>query len=305
MTERKEESRAPTPPAPRSVLDYLRRAITFLERRGSATPRLDAEVLLAHVLGIDRVGVYLRFDHPLAAAEVEALRVLLQRRAAGEPVAYLTGRREFWSRPVSVTPAVLIPRPETELLVERALAAVGERGAAIRVLDLGTGSGAIAVALACELEAARIVAIDVSHAAAVVARANATAAGVGDRVATLVADWTSALRPGTCFDLIVCNPPYVATAALAGLQPEVRAEPRLALDGGTDGLAAYRVIVPAAADLLTAGGRLLLEVGEGQASAVAALCAAAGLDARGCERDLAGIERAVTAVRIARAELAV
>lgn len=294
-----------TPPAPRSVLDYLGRAASFLEARSATTPRLDAEVLLAHVLATDRVGVYLRFDQPLAAAEVDGFRALLRRRAAGEPVAYLTGRREFWSRRLRVTPAVLIPRPETELLVERALAAVGARERAVSILDLGTGSGALAVVLACELEAARVVAVDVSPAAARVARANAVEAGVGDRVAALIADWTSALLPAARFDVIVSNPPYVESAGLAALPPEVRAEPCVALDGGADGLAAYRAVVPAAAALLAPDGHLLVEVGEGQAAAVAALCAAAGLVAVACHRDLAGIERVVAAVQQARAELAV
>ena len=282
---------------PRTVLDYLRRATLYLAARAPASARLDAEVLLAEVLGGDRVGVYLHFDRPLAPAEVERYRTLVRRRGAGEPVAYLTGRREFWSHALGVTPDVLIPRPETELLVEVALAGAGGRERALSVLDLGTGSGAIALALAAELPAARVLAVDVSPAAAAVARANLAAAGLGARVRVAVADWTAALAPAARFDVVVSNPPYVATAALADLPPEVRHEPRAALDGGADGLAAYRRLVPAGAAALAPGGRLLVEVGAGQADAVAALFAAAGLAAVARHRDLAGVERVVAGTR--------
>jgi release factor glutamine methyltransferase len=281
--------------APRTVLDYLRRATVFLAERECASPRLDAEVLLAEVLASDRVGVYLRFDRPLAAAEVERYRTLVRRRGEGEPVAYLTGRREFWSRAVAVTPAVLIPRPETEVLVEGALAAVGERDRALRILDLGTGSGALALALAAELPNARVLALDVSIPAATLARANVADAGLADRVAVAVADWTAPLASSASFDLVVSNPPYVETAALEALPREVRHEPALALDGGSDGLAAYRRLIPPAAGMLAPGGSLLLEVGMGQAPAVADLVAAAGLVAVARHPDLAGIERVVAA----------
>lgn len=280
-------------PEPRTVLEFLGRAHEFLAARGVASARLDAEVLLASVLGIDRVGVYLRFDQPLAAREVDAYRELLRRRAAGAPVAYLTGTREFWSVPLAVTPDVLIPRPETELLVERVLA--GRVDGEPRILDLGTGSGALAIALARELPAARVVAVDVSPAAAAVATANAARAGVAERVTVVVGSWTAPLDAAARFDVIVSNPPYVPTAALAGLAPEVQAEPALALDGGEDGLAAYRALVPQAAARLAPGGRLLLEVGEGQAETVAAIAVAAGLEGVAWHADLAGIARVVTA----------
>jgi release factor glutamine methyltransferase len=280
-------------PEPRTVLEFLGRAHEFLAARGVASARLDAEVLLASVLGIDRVGVYLRFDQPLAAREVDAYRELLRRRAAGTPVAYLTGTREFWSVPLAVTPDVLIPRPETELLVERVLA--GRVDGEPRILDLGTGSGALAIALARELPAARVVAVDVSPAAVAVATANAARAGVAERVTVVVGSWTSPLDAAARFDVIVSNPPYVPTAVLAGLASEVRAEPALALDGGEDGLAAYRILVPQAAARLAPGGRLLLEVGEGQAEAVAAIAVAAGLEGVAWHADLAGIARVVTA----------
>jgi len=275
------------------VLAYARRAASFLERHGAATPRLDAEVLLAHVLATDRVGVYLRFDQPLGTAEVDAYRSLVRRRAAREPVAYLTGRREFWSRELAVTPDVLVPRPETELLIERALAAVPVGDRPVRILDLGTGSGALAVTLASERPAASVVALDVSTGAAAIARRNAQSAGVGDRVLVAVGDWAAPLAPAARFDLIVSNPPYVPTAALDDLAPEVRREPAIALDGGADGLAAYRCLVPAAAVLLAPAACLLVEVGAGQAPAVAALFAQCGLAGVVCYADLAGVDRVV------------
>jgi release factor glutamine methyltransferase len=299
-------------PTPRTALAYLRRATEFLVARGAATARLDAEVLLASVLATDRIGVYLRFDQPLAPHEVDAYRELVRRRAAGEPVAYLTGSREFWSIPLTVTRDVLIPRPETELLVERALAVVAVGGTDSpptprHILDLGTGSGALAIALARELPHALVTAVDVSPAAAAVAAANTSRAGVADRVTVVVGSWTAALDPAARFEMIVANPPYVPSADLAALSPDVRAEPMLALDGGDDGLAAYRALVPGAVAHLAPGGWLLVEVGAGQAEAVAAIFAAAGLQGVGWHADLAGVSRVVaaSAAAAAAAEVAV
>jgi len=285
--------------APETTLAYLELAAKFLAGRGVASPRLDAELLLAQVIATDRVGVYLRFDRPLGSVEVDAYRALIKRRGEGEPVAHLTGRREFWSRAFTVTPDVLVPRPETELVVERALAMVVSRDRALRVLDLGTGSGAIAVALATELPQAQVTAVDRSEAAVAVATGNAASAGVDGRVRVLVSDWTTALDPGARFDLVVSNPPYIPSDDIAALAPEVRREPRLALDGGADGLDAYRRIVPDAARVLAPGGALVLEVGAGQAERVAALLTAAGFDAVGRHSDLAGIERVVDGLAVA------
>jgi release factor glutamine methyltransferase len=278
---------------PRTVLAYLRRAADFFAARGIVSARLDAEVLLASVLAIDRVGVYLRFDQPLAAGEVDAYRELVRRRAGGAPVAYLTGVREFWSIPLAVSPDVLIPRPETELLIECVLASCRPAVSPLRILDLGTGSGALAIALARELPDADVVAVDVSPAAAAVAAANAQRAGVAARVAVVVGSWTSPLDAAARFDVIVSNPPYVPTAEMATLAAEVRAEPALALDGGADGLAAYRALVPEAMARLAPGGRVLVEVGAGQAEAVAAIFVAAGLDGVAWHADLAGVPRVV------------
>ena len=292
--------------APETALAYLELAAKFLAGRGVGSPRLDAELLLAMVLATDRVGVYLRFDRPLGRTEVDVYRALIRRRGEGEPVAHLTGSREFWSRSFIVTPDVLVPRPETELVVERALALVGARDRPLRVLDLGTGSGAIAVALAGELPAAQVTAVDVSPAAVLVAERNAAAANVAARVRVVVSDWTAALAPEQRFDLVVSNPPYVPTDEIAALAPEVRREPRLALDGGVDGLDAYRRLVGEAARVVAPGGALVCEVGAGQAPAVAALFAAAGFCAVGRFADLAGIERVVdgTAAPAATARVA-
>lgn len=289
---------------PETALAYLELAAKFFAGRDIASARLDAELLLAEVLATDRVGVYLRFDRPLGRAEVDAYRALVKRRSEGEPVAHLLGRREFWSRNFVVTPDVLVPRPETELLVERALAVVdaeGGRDRALRVLDLGTGSGALAVTLANELPQADVTAVDVSLAALAVARRNADALGVAPRVRFVESDWTAALAADERFDLVVSNPPYVPSGELPTLSAEVRRDPALALDGGVDGLVAYRRIAADAARLLAPGGTLLCEVGAGQAAEVAALFAAAGLAAIACFADLAGIERVVvgTAARAA------
>lgn len=279
--------------APETALAYLELAARFLAARGVASPRLDAELLLALVLATDRVGVYLRFDRPLGGAEVDQYRGLIRRRAEGEPVAHLTGRREFWSLAFAVTSDVLVPRPETELIVERALALPGVRNRALRILDLGTGSGALAVALAVELPEAHVTAVDCSPPAVAIARANAATAGVAGRVEVVVSDWTAALDPAARFDLVVANPPYVPSGEISGLAREVQREPRLALDGGVDGLEAYRRLAPAIRRVLLPGGSVLLEVGAGQATAVAELLAAEGMVEVGGHADLAGIARVV------------
>lgn len=282
---------------PETALAYLELAAKFFAARNVASPRLDAELLLAEVLATDRVGVYLRFDRPLGRVEVDAYRALVKRRGEGEPVAHLLGRREFWSRTFVVTPDVLVPRPETELVVERALTLIdadGGRERPLRVLDLGTGSGVLAVTLATELPKAQVTGIDVSPAALAVARRNAETLGVADRVHFLESDWTSALGPDERFDVVVSNPPYVPSGELPELPAEVRRDPALALDGGADGLAAYRRIADAAVRILVPGGVLLCEVGAGQAADVGSIFAAAGLGAIARFADLAGIDRVVT-----------
>jgi release factor glutamine methyltransferase len=272
-----------------TVLKLLRWTADYFAGRDIDSPRLDAELLLAETLRLDRVGLYLNFERPLQADELAVYREQVRRRAGREPLAYILGETEFWSLPLKVTPAVLIPRPDTELLVEQALARVD--GAA-RVLDVGTGSGALAIALAHERPAWVVTAIDLSAAALAVAADNARVNGVAERIDFVEGD-LAALPEGP-FDLIVANPPYIPHGDLATLMPEVRDfEPHLALDGGRDGLNAYRSLACQADAVLGPGGWLLVEVGIDQAPVVQELFAGAGLTEIFTARDLAGIERVV------------
>jgi release factor glutamine methyltransferase len=267
----------------------------FLAGKGVDAPRLTAELLLAHALGCDRVRLYLDFDKPLGDPELARYRELVKRRAGGEPTAYLTGAREFFGHRLAVDARVLIPRPETEALVELALAALPEGGAA---LDLGTGSGALAIALQLGRPGAAVTAVEVSSAALEVARANAAA--LQATVAFLEGDLYAPLPPGSRFDVIVSNPPYLPSGELAGLQREVQREPRLALDGGADGLAVLRRVVAGAPARLKAGGLLLLEMHESHLDSLPALCRAAGFASAEPRHDLAGLPR-LTLARMAAA----
>ncbi len=255
--------------------------------------RLEAEVLLAHVLKMSRVSLYVNYERPLEPAELGAYRELVKRRLAGEPSAYLVGKQEFWTLPLAVDARVLVPRRDTETLVETALELLGNSGSGVtapRILDIGTGSGAIALALAKTRPDASVVATDVSTDALEVARANAAALGLGDRVSFAHGDLAAGVTGP--FHLVVSNPPYIRAGDLAGLMAEVRHEPRLALDGGADGLEVYRRLIPVAAALLAEGGALALEIGADQAAEVSALVAAAGLAAE-TRRDLARLDRVV------------
>jgi len=261
--------------------------------RGIPSARLDAEVLLAHLLHRDRVGLYTHFDQPLSAEELSGFRELIKRRLAGESVAYLVGKREFRSLALHVDARVLVPRPETETLVEVALTRLPV-GAA-RVVDVGTGSGAIALALKDARPLDDVHAVDRSADALAVARDNAERLGL--EVTLHEGDLLAAVEALAPFDLVVSNPPYIATAELASLPAEVRREPRLALDGGADGLEVVRRLIGAAAPLLGDQGVLALEIGDRQAPAVAALLAAAGYREIAVAQDLAGIGRVVSARR--------
>ncbi|MFP5363743.1 MAG: peptide chain release factor N(5)-glutamine methyltransferase [Thermoleophilia bacterium] len=267
-----------------SVREALDSAVIAIAAAGSQTPRLDAEVLLAAALGIDRTALFLEPGRELRGAAVRAFQDAVRRRSAGrEPVAYITGTRGFRHIELAVDPRVLVPRPETELVVEVALELV-PRGA--RVVDVGTGSGAIALALASERTDLEVLATDVSADALAVARANADQLGLG-RVAFAHGDLLAGLG---AVDAVLSNPPYVAEGERAGLAPEItRHEPAGALFAGADGLDVIRRLVPAAA---RAGARLLaIEHGEGQSPAVAALMREAGFCDLQARRDLAGIER--------------
>lgn len=272
-----------------TVLKLLRWTAEYFSGKGIENGRLDAELLLAHMLGLDRVGVYLNYDRPLQSEELAAYRKLVERRAKREPLAYILQECEFWSLPLLVTPAVLIPRPETEVLVEEALKRLPHHG---RVLDIGLGSGAIAVALAHERSDARVEGIDMSAAALAVAQKNAATNGVTERCAFRLGDLYA--LDGGPYHVIVSNPPYIAQGEMAGLMPEVRDfEPHLALVAGADGLDCYRALIPSAREQLHAGGWLLVEVGAGQSAAVHEFFAAAGYSDIFTSRDLAGIERVV------------
>ena len=256
-------------------------------RDPQATAGLDAEVLLAHVLGVGRARLRSHGEEVAAADAAARFAALIERRAGGEPIAYILGRKDFWTLQLSVSPAVLVPRPETELLVERALAL--HPGGDARAADLGTGSGAIALALAGARPRWRIVATDVSAEALAVARANAVALGL-ERVEMVQGDWLACL-PERTFDLLLSNPPYVAAADPALRVAELMREPRLALVADEEGLAALRRIIRSAPDHLEPGGWLLLEHGATQAAAVAGALVARGFAQVRSHRDLAGRER--------------
>lgn len=250
-----------TPESP-SVGEAVVWATALLGSAGVDTPRLDAECLLAHLLACDRLHLYAAIEEPLPAPVFEGYRTLVARRQAREPLAYLVGAREFWSLSLKVNPAVLIPRPETESLIEAALEWLGELPAPV-IADIGCGSGAIAVAVAKTLRSSRVYATDISENALEVARENARVHGVGGQIAFLQGDLLGPLLTqgltGQC-DLIVSNPPYIVTRDLAGLPPEVHYEPVEALDGGPDGLAGHRRIIAGAPALLRSGGLLVLEM---------------------------------------------
>lgn len=254
------------------VLDWTTQRFT---EAGIAAARLEAQILLAHVLGCTRVQLYTGFDKPLGEAELAAYRALIKRRLAGESVSYLVGETEFWGLPFHVDPSVLVPRPDTETVIEVVRAVRADRAAAHRFLDLCTGSGVIAISLAREYPAAQVVATELSPEAAAIARRNAERNQVAARVDVRVGDLFAPVA-GERFDLIAANPPYIASAVIATLSAEVRREPRLALDGGADGLAFYDRIAAAARDHLVPGGAIVLEHGFDQADAVRARLAAAG-----------------------------
>ncbi len=262
----------------------------FFARSGVDAPRLTAEILLAHVLSCDRVRLYLDFDKPLGPAELAAYRELVRRRAAGEPTAWLTGRRAFLGHDFRVTPAVLVPRPETELVAEAAIAALPADGA---LLDLCTGSGCIAASVALARPDARVVATELSPEALAVARENGTA--LGARVEWLEGDLDGPVAAGERFDVIVSNPPYVPAGEIEGLSREVRREPRMALDGGADGLDVVRRIVGCAPSRLRREGLLVMEMHESHEATLPALCLAAGFASAAVHRDLAGLPRWVVA----------
>jgi release factor glutamine methyltransferase len=272
----------------RDVLDW---AAKDFSARGIDSPRLDAELLLANALGIDRIGLYLDLSRPLDEEERGVIRSLLTRRRDREPVAYILGYRDFYGRRFEVTRDVLIPRPDTETLVEHALEQI-PLDTACRVLDVGTGSGAIAVTLAAERPAATIVATDISQAALMVAARNAATHGVSGRIHF---EHVDLLHAGEQFEVVVSNPPYIASADIGVLQEEVRLyEPTSALEAGADGLDVVRKLIRFAKPATLAGAHLLIEVGAGQAAAVIDIATQiGGWKPEAVYPDLSRIERVV------------
>lgn len=285
----------------------IRRVLTWaaddLRKRGSSSPRLDAELLLCLVLRVDRIGLLIDADRPLARAELTRYRELHQRRRAGEPVAYLLGVREFYGRPFRVDRRVLIPRPDTEALVEVALERTRRVSLSARVLDLCTGSGCVAISLGRERPTTRVLGADLSRDALVVAQENAVRLGavncgfvVSDVFATFATFGASAGRAR--FDLITANPPYLTEAEIPDLAVDIRAyEPALALTGGSDGLAVLRRVVADAPPFLDEGGLLAVEIGADQGEAVRGLFAAAGYRDVETRRDYGAHERVVSGLR--------
>jgi release factor glutamine methyltransferase len=286
---------------PKALLDW---SATYFTGKGIAAARLDAERLLAHVLGCTRLDLYLQFDRPLIESELAAFRELVRRRAEREPVPYLTGEAGFWKLALAIRPGCLIPRPDTEALVEAVIAAVREQQAAtsgaIPVLEYGTGSAAIPLAVCSDTNGLSWLALERSAEALDVARENrarhaAMLSERGHRLHLVRGDGFAAVAPQFRPRLFVSNPPYVASGAIAALEPEVaRYEPFAALDGGPDGLDAYRVLLPFAAERLAPGGDALFEIGFDQAEPVTALAQAQpGLSLREVRRDLEGRPRVV------------
>jgi release factor glutamine methyltransferase len=287
-------SEAPASAAGTTCRAALATATERLAAAGVPNARGDAAVLLSAATGLDRGALLAEPDRVLSGDAAAGFAAMVAERAARRPVARILGTREFWSLPLAVSDATLDPRPDTETLVDAALDTVTDRAAPLRVLDLGTGSGCLLLALLSELPNARGVGVDNCPAAAVTARANARRLGLGDRARILVGDWTAPLIGR--FDLIVSNPPYLSHADFATVAPEVaRHDPRAALDGGADGLAAYRALLAGLHERVAPGARIVLEVGSGQAEPVSDLIGRHGFEVVRRGRDLSGIDRCLVA----------
>lgn len=285
-----------------SISSLLQKSAGYLKEKGSATSRLDAELLLAEVLGLSRVDLYTNFDLPLNQEEIDIYRELIRRRGRGEPVAYILGRAYFRNLTLRVGPAVLVPRPETEHVVEAALRFLRERDWTARppeVLDLGTGSGAIAISVAAEFENANVTATDAGSEPLEIARENARTAGVGRLIRFFQSDLFDGLEPTHTFDLIISNPPYISEDEWPALPVDVREyEPREALYGGADGLDFYRRLAVEAPQFLRPRGCLILEIGHMQGAAVDVLLSETGLfDPVDIGKDYAGHDRVAIACR--------
>jgi len=291
-------ARAAAPPDPLAgaSIDAARRRLARRFRtHGLEAPALDARILVGHALGLDHTGLAAQANRVLTPEEARAIAGLSARRLAREPVARIRGEKEFWGLPFKLNSETLLPRPETETVVEAALAALdrdNRKSRALRIVDLGTGSGALLLSLLSGLPRACGIGTDISVAALQCARDNAVALGLSARASFVACDYGAAL--GAPADLLVSNPPYVARADIAGLQAEVRDfDPRRALDGGPDGFDGYRTIASDARRLLAPEGILVVELGQGQLGAVTAIFAATGLEPAAPRYDLSGIPRAL------------
>jgi len=252
-----------------TVLEAIQKSTDFLAKKSVDSPRLQTELLLAHLLKMPRMKLYLNFERALAPAEVDQFRDLIKRRSLREPLQHITGSTSFCGYEMTVNRHVLVPRPETELLAEAGWTFLATRPAPATALDYGTGSGCLAIALALKCPGAQLTALDISEPALAVARANATRHQVADRLQFLAGDGFAALPPAATFDLIISNPPYIPTAEIPTLDPEVRDfDPAGALDGGPDGLKFYEIFARTAARHLRPGGKIMLEFGDGQAPAI-------------------------------------
>jgi release factor glutamine methyltransferase len=279
-----------------TIETVLRWATDDFRARGLDSPRLDAELLLGRAISRTRIQLIADAKRVLDGSELARFRELVKRRRAREPTAYILGEREFYGRAFRVDRRVLIPRPDTETLVEVALDRTRSRSMSMRALDLCTGSGCVAISLARERRTSLFLAADVSGDALAVARDNALRLGAYN-VAFRQGDLFAAVDPSLRFDLVTANPPYIAVAEIDALQPEIREyEPRIALAGGPDGLEVVRLIVAEARAHLAVAGRLVLEVGFGEAAATAALLAGAGFEQIEIRRDYARVERVVSGV---------
>lgn len=277
----------------RTIAGARRRIAETLRESGIESPELDARLLIGHALGLTHAQLASDAARILSEQDMDAIKSLVMRRLRREPVARITGRKEFWSLPLRVSAATLVPRPDTETIVEAALAAAGHSKRTMRILDLGTGTGAILLALLNELPNATGLGSDINPLTLEIACANARELGFENRSRFIVSDFGAALTE--TFDLIVSNPPYIATSELSDLPPEVRDyDPRIALDGGPDGLDCYRRIAADAPRLLNPEGIIVVEIGAGQSAAITAIFKTAGFKATSAPQpDLAGVPRAL------------
>jgi len=279
-----------------TILELIQKTTAFFEKKGVDEPRLQIELLLAHVLGIKRIQLYLQFERELTDRELEPLREMVRRRAEREPLQYIVGRTEFFGMEFKTDPRALIPRRETEHLVETVLGFFPDKNDAIEGVDLGTGTGVLAITLATHLPASRWIAVDASAGALELAKENASKLGLGDRIRWVEGHWWEKTGPADRFDLIVSNPPYIKAADIQNLAPELREhEPLAALGGGDDGLAAYRSILAGARDHARPGARLAMEIGFDQGPAVGGMLPGHGWRLDSCVKDLQGHDRVVAA----------